>query len=249
MQQVQAVPYAGAPLSEPARLADVFIAPSKTFTDVLRTSRWWVPFLLVTVLSLLYAYVILHRIGMATLVDGIVRGNATLESQIATATPPQAAAIRSRMEMQFHLMYIAPVFVLLVGLLVSAIFLASANFGFGGHARYAQILAVWFYGTLPLSFISVITMVLVSAGVGTDAFNIKNAAGTNIGYFLQDGSSPHWLVTLLSSVDIFAIWAAVVLTVGVSIVAGIKRGSAAVIVFGWWLLYVLGQTAISAVTG
>lgn len=240
---------AGATLSEPARLIDVFVAPSKTFHDVLRTARWWAPLLVSASVSLLNAYVLLHRVGMATLVDGVLRSSAALESQISNAAPAQAALIRSRMELQFHLMYIAPVFWLILGLIVAGVLLATANFGFGGRARYPQMLAVWFYGTLPLAFISIITMVLVSAGVGTEAFNIKNAAGTNIGYFLQDGSSPRWLVTLLSSVDVFAIWAAIVLTIGVSVVAGIKRSAAAAVVFGWWFLYVMGQTAIAAVSG
>jgi hypothetical protein len=83
----------------------------------------------------------------------------------------------------------------------------------------------------------------------SDSFNIKNTVGTNIGYFLQGGGSPQWLITLLSSVDIFAIWAAILLTIGISMVAGIKRSSAAIIVFGWWAIYVLGQTAIAAITG
>jgi Yip1 domain len=132
---------------------------------------------------------------------------------------------------------------------VAGILLGTANFAFGGRARYGQMLAVWFYGTLPLIFISILTIVTIFAGMQSDSFNIKNTVGTNIGYFLQGGDSPHWLVTLLSSFDVFAIWCAILLTLGISIVAGIKRSSAAIIVFGWWALYVLGQTAITAITG
>lgn len=237
-----------ASLSEPVRLADVFVAPSKTFADVRRSARWWAPFLVSTVLSLCFAYAVLHKVGMATLVEGILRGSPALESRIASGTPAEAALLRSRIEAQFRMMYLAPVFLLAVGLLVSGVFLATANFGFGGRARYPQMLAVWFYGTLPLAFISLLTIVLIYADVGRDTFTIRNAVGTNLGYYLQDGASPRWLVTLLSSVDLFAIWAAAVMTIGVSIIAGIKRGAAAVVVFGWWLIYALGQTAIAALT-
>jgi hypothetical protein len=111
------------------------------------------------------------------------------------------------------------------------------------------MLAVWFYGTLPIIFISILTIITIFAGMQSDSFNIKNTVGTNIGYFLQGGDSPHWLATLLSSVDVFAIWSAILLTIGISIVAGIKRSSAAIVVFGWWALYVIFQTAIAAITG
>jgi hypothetical protein len=39
------------------------------------------------------------------------------------------------------------------------------------------------------------------------------------------------------------------LTIGISIVAGIKRSSAAIMVFGLWAVYVLFQTAVTAITG
>jgi hypothetical protein len=240
------------PLSPVARVIDAFVAPTKTFEDIRRsTSSWlWVlPFLLVCIIAFGFAYTVLHKVGLPTLVDSVIHSNASLSDRIASSPPDQVAKIRSSIETQFRFMYLAPVFILIVGLIVSGIFLGTANFAFGGRARYTQMLAVWFYGTLPLLFISILTIITLFAGMQSDSFNIKNTVGTNIGYFLQGGDSPHWLITLLSSVDVFAIWSGILLTIGISIVAGIKRSSAAIIVFGWWAIYVLGQTAITAITG
>lgn len=248
MEQV-AVASESKPLSQGARFIDAFIAPTKTFADIRRDASWWLPFIVVCILSFIFAYTILHKIGLAGLVDSIIHTNASLADRLANAPPDQAARIRSSIEMQFRFMYVAPVFLLIVGLIVSGIFLATANFVFGGKTNYKQMLAVWFYGTLPLIFISILTVITLFAGVQSDFFNIKNTVGTNVGYYLQGGSSPQWLITLLSSVDIFAIWSAVLLTIGISIVSGIKRSSAAIVVFGWWALYVLVQTAIAAITG
>ena len=237
------------PLSQVARFVDAFVAPSKTFNDIRRNASWWLPFVIVCILSFGFAYTCLHKVGLPTLVDSIIHQNASLSDRIANSPPDQVARIRSSIEMQFRFMYVAPVFLLLVGLAVAGIFLATANFAFGGRAKYGQMLAVWFYGTLPLIFISILTIITLYAGMQSDNFNIKNTVGTNIGYYLQGGDMPHWLVTLLSSFDVFAIWSAILLTIGISIVAGIKRSSAAIIVFGWWALYVLLQTAITAITG
>jgi hypothetical protein len=248
MQQ-QVVVAEGKPLSQGARLIDTFIAPSKTFTDIRRNASWWLPVVIICLLSFAFAFTVLHKVGVPTLVDGVIHGSASLEDRLANASPADAATMRHSIENQFRFMYIAPVFIIIVGLIASALFLASANFVFGGRSSYGQMLAVWFYGTLPLIFISLLTIITLYAGMQSDSFNIKNTVGTNIGYYLQGGSSPKWLVTFLSSFDVFAVWSAILLTMGVSIVSGIKRSSAAIIVFGWWALYVLGQTALAAVMG
>jgi hypothetical protein len=235
-------------LSQVERVVDAFVAPTKTFEDIRRNASWWMPWLVSAVVGLLFAYVVLNKIGMSTLVDGVIQQSASLQEQIANSTPAQAETLRGGMEMRFKFMYVGPVIFLIVGLIASAVLLGTANFVFGGRATYNQMLAVWFYGTLPLIFISVLTIVSLYVGMSGDSFNIRNTLGTNVGYYLMN-SAPLWLVTMLSSVDIVAIWAAVLLTMGVSTVAGIKRGAAAAMVFGWWGIYVLLQTGIAAFTG
>jgi len=236
-------------LSQVERLADVFVAPSKTFQDIRRNASWWMPYLFMALLAILFSYVVLSKIGLPTLIDGVIHQSASLEERLASSTPEQAATIRHSMEMQFKFMYVAPVFMLIGGAVCAGVLLATANFAFGGRATYKQMLAVWFYGALPLSITSLLTIVTVFAGMSGESFNIKNTVGTNVGYYLMNGDTPHWLVTLLSSVDLLAIWAAVLLTIGISTVAGIKRGAAAVTVFGWWGLWVLIQTGLAAFTG
>ena len=236
-------------LSQVERLVGVFVAPTRTFEDIKRSASWWLPWLVSAVLGLVFAWVVLHRIGMASLVEGVIQGSAVLQEQVANATPAQAAAIRHGMEMRFQYMYIGPVIFVLVGVIVSAILLGTANFVFGGRATFKQMLAVWFYGTLPLAVISVLTIISLYTGMSGDQFNIRNTVGTNVGYWVMNAGWPQWLVTLLSSIDICAIWSALLLTLGISIVARINRGAAAVTVFGWWLIYAVIQAGLVAFTG
>jgi hypothetical protein len=58
-----------APLSEFERIIDTFIAPSKTFTDLLRSAAWWAPFLLLAVVSCAFVYVVDQKIGFSKVVD------------------------------------------------------------------------------------------------------------------------------------------------------------------------------------
>jgi hypothetical protein len=240
---------AGQGLGQVERVVDTFVSPAKTFTDILRDASWWLPYLLSASLGLLFAYVILNKVGLPTLVDSVVHHSKSLEDRLANATPEDAAKIRGTLETQFKFSYAFPVLGLLFGVICSGVLLGTANFVFGGRAKFKQMLAVWFYGTLPMFLFNLLVIISIYAGLSGDSFDIQNAIGTNPGYYLSGSELPHWLLTLLSAMDVFALWSAVLLTIGVSIVAGIKRSSAAVVVFGWWFLYVLLKVAGAAISG
>lgn len=240
----------GPGLSQMERVVDTFIAPSKTFTDILRDSSWWLPWLIGALIGCVFAFAVMSKIGLPTLVESTIHQSKSLEDQVSQATPEVAAQIRSRIGTNFKFfLYAGPLLGIIVGIICAAVLLGTANFVFGGKAKFKQMLAVWFYGALPLTLFYLLVMVSVFAGLAGDSFNINNALGTNIGYYMAGGDSPRWLVALLSSVDIFAIWSAFLLTIGVSIVAGIRRSSAAIVVFGWWFIFVLLKVAGAAISG
>jgi hypothetical protein len=238
---------AEAPLLNPVqRLVNTFAAPTKTFEDVRRSSGWWVPFLVAAVVGVFYSFVLLHKIGLPALVDGVIRQSPALESRIASSTPDVAARIHSSIETQFKFLYAGPVFSVLIGLAVSGILMATANFGAGGRATFKAMMGVWFYSSLPLVVFYLLVIAAIYGGVASDPFNIKNPIGTNIGFYLSEADLPKTLMPVLAAMDLFAIWTAVLLTIGVSTVAGIKRGAAAAIVVGWWIIVILFQTAGAA---
>ncbi len=231
------------------RVVDTFVAPEKTFTDVKKGANWWFPFVISAVVGLLYAFTIMHKIGLPTLVDGLIHQSSALEDKLANATPEQATAIRASLEIQFKFLYAGPVFSMIFGLVAGGILLATANFVAGGRATFKQMLGVWFYGTLPLTLFYALVTLAIAAGLVGDQFNLKNQLGTNIGYYLMGGESPKWLVELLSAADIFSIWTAIVLTMGLSTVAQIKRGAAAGVVVGWWFLFIVLKVVGAVIAG
>src|ERR1700751_5735784 len=56
-------------LSEGQRLLDVFIGPSKTFTDLRRNASWWAPFLIILIVSVLFCYVVDQKVGFRKVSD------------------------------------------------------------------------------------------------------------------------------------------------------------------------------------
>src|SRR5262249_56252693 len=62
---VAPVPPTGQPaqpgLSEPARVVDTFIAPRKTFEDLKVKSRWWSPYVISAVITLLFCVLAVQK--------------------------------------------------------------------------------------------------------------------------------------------------------------------------------------------
>src|ERR1700761_238319 len=54
---------ASKPLSQWERVLDTFIAPSKTFTDILRDASWWLPWLVGVLITLGFGMAIQQKIG------------------------------------------------------------------------------------------------------------------------------------------------------------------------------------------
>src|SRR5215467_14415833 len=55
-------------LSEPQRIINTFIAPSKTFEDIRRNASWWVPWLITSILTLAAVVVFTQKVNLADIV-------------------------------------------------------------------------------------------------------------------------------------------------------------------------------------
>lgn len=238
------------PLSQVQRVVDTFVAPSRTFTDILRSASWWLPWLLAAVVTLALGVAIQQKIGWDKTYDNMLRQQSAAAQQRMEQMPAeQQAHIRAvSVKATQGIFWATPLIGLIVAVVAAAILLASVNFGFGGRAKFGQMFAVWIYGTLPWAIQGLLGVITIYAGVDPDSFDLKNFVGTNIGYFLPT-DLPRWLITLGTSIDIFTIWALILLTIGCSIAGRIRRGQAAAVVWGWWALITLIKVGAAGIAG
>ena len=237
-------------LSQGERVIDTFVAPSKTFTDILRSQSWWLPFLIIIVVGYGFVFAVEKKVGWEQVVENSLKTN-TLPGRAASTTPQPNNRRRfaHSMVMGYKIVsYIFPAFVLLYWVVAAAVMLGTLNFGFGGIAKYGQLFAVFVYAGLPGIIKSILSIIVLFAGLGAESFNLQNPVGTNLGYYLSP-ESPKWLISLGTSIDIFTIWTVILLVIGCSIVAKVKRGSAAVAVVGWWLLITIISAGVAAFRG
>jgi hypothetical protein len=221
------------------RVIYTFTAPSKTFTDIKRNTSWWMPFLLGVIATYVLFFGVQAKVGWEQVAENQIRMSPKRAEQMEKLPPEQRAQnMKVSVVITQVIFAIIPIFSLIGTAIIAGVLLATINFGFAGKATFWQVFAVTWFASLPKLIKVVLGVIALFAGLAPESFNSQNFAGTNPGYFMsQDG--PKALLALATSLDAITIWSLVLTAIGLSIVAGTKRSSAYIAVFGWWIIAVL----------
>jgi len=234
------------PLSEGARIVDTFIAPSKTFADLRRSASWWVPFLLLSLVSLGFFYVVGQKIGYRKVVENQIQSSPKAAHQMEQLAPDQRSqAISRQVTGTTYFLYGYPGVILLWNLIIAALLFGSFKFAPGAELKFKTSYAIVMYASLPLLLKTILATISVAAGADPDSFNLQNPAATNPGYFLSAGNNP-FLYSVGTALDIFMIWTLIVTAIGFSAVSKVKRSNALAIVFGWYFVFTIGAAGLAA---
>jgi hypothetical protein len=232
-------------LSQVERVVDTFIAPTKTFIDILRSTSWWLPFLLAIVVTLGVTSAIDKQVGFERVVENIIQSSPKQEEQLASLTPEQRTTRVTVMAKGYrYTSYASPIFILAFTALGALILWGSFNLGLGAQTTFVQMFCLWMYCSLPRLLGGLLTMVTLYFGGNAESFDLKFPVGTNPGYFVPDAAP--WLKTLLGFFDVMGLWTLVLLVIGTAIVAKVSKGRAAAVVLGWWVLILVVSVVTTA---
>jgi hypothetical protein len=239
-------------LTQWQRVANTFSAPSKTFEDIKRgRTSWWMPFVIMALVGYILFAAIAFKIGIQQVVDNQIRLNPKAEEQLAQASPAQRE-LSSKISLYVtEGAFIANPAIVLGGVALLSLGLwGTINFVFGGKAKYGSVFAVWMYASLPSIIKVLLGTIVIYAGSAAESFNIKNFAPTNpAALFLNPMDTNKAIYALATSLDVISIWSMVLLSIGIATVAGVKRTSGYIAVFGWWAIFVLVSVGIAAING
>jgi len=243
---VAASPDLTAPLSETQRVVDTFVAPSKTFTDILRKATFWGPLLILILVAVGFSFGVQQKVGWDKVFENNMHQQPSREEQFEKLSADQQATQKAvGVKITEVITYCYPVIILIFTAIFALLIWVTANFIFGGSAKFGQVFAVNMYANLVMNIKYLLAIVALFAGLAPDSFLIQNPVGTNVGYFLST-DAPKWLAALCAHLDLFEIWSVLLTTLGISIVAKVSRGKAAAAVIGWWLIFVLVGVGIAA---
>ena len=235
-----AMPVESAPaLNEGQRLLYTFTAPSQTMQDLRRNAGWWVPWLILSIVSIAFSFTLEKRIGWEQIVENQIQKNPKAVEKMEKMPADQREKIVAlQVNISKGFSYGAPVSLLIFACIVAGVLLGLFNFGFGAKLRFAELLAVTFYSWL-IGLVNSILMIIVVWFVPPDQFDIQNPVATNLGYFVPATSA--FLKGLLSAFDIITLWQIAVMAIGISMLSKVKKGPAFAAIFGlYFVLKLIG---------
>lgn len=233
-------------LNEAARLVSVFLSPGKVFADLNRKPRWWVPFVLLVVCNLALTFTIDRTIGFTGVAEQSIRANSKAADQLEQLPPDQRAG-RIAIVAKFikYASFASPVTLFLLAIALATVLIGTFNFGLGKELRFGPSLAVVLYAMLPGVVYTLLMILVLALSSRPQDVNVQNMVATNAAFFFDQSSTPHALYTFLRLFDIFSLWQVILAGIGFSAIGGGRRSTTLTVVFGWWLLLVLGMSGLA----
>jgi len=232
-------------LSQVERVVDTFIAPSKTFADILRSATCWLPILLLILSTVASGYIIDRQVGFERVYENQLQLSPKQAERMDQIPPEQKPAIVARTILSYKIFtYGAAGTVLIILALYSLILWASFNFGLGSQTSFAQVFAVSMYAALPYLVQVLLIAITLSFGDNAEGFDLKNPVGTNLAYYLPDAAPV--LKGLLQSLDLIKLWSVVLQVIGMATIAKKSLTQSAVIVGIFWVIGVV-LTVVGAI--
>jgi len=206
---------------------DVFISPAELFRRRANDS-WTIPVIVLAVASLVvyFGFMSVNRAFM----------NATMAQ--AVAENPQAAAGMERMVgMQSTIGGIFLPIGMVIGVMIAALFIWFACKIMSIELRYRQALTisafVGFLMVLQMLVVSIVAMFKVNRGEALDPISDRS---TGILYFMEPAEMNAAVIALLSRVDVFAIWTAIITAIALIAVTNAPRNRAYVAAALVWFI-------------
>ncbi|MFZ3340108.1 MAG: YIP1 family protein [Terriglobales bacterium] len=241
-------PQQPAPLSEPQRIIDTFIAPSKTFADLRRNASWWAPFVLIVIIGYIFIYAVDQKVTFQTVVDNAIKMQPKAQERLEGLSPEKRQdAIRKNVTITKFISYAIPVFALIIYLVFAGVIFASIKFGANAEVQFGAVFALIVYTRLPELLRALLSSASLFAGASTDSFDINNPLATNGAYFMDPSASPI-LRAFVGSFDIITIWTLVLVAIGIPCIAKVKRSTAFGIVAGWFIFTILVKVGLASLS-
>lgn len=224
------------PLSEGGRLINTFIDPAKTFNDLRRKPRWFVPWLLLAVAQVIVALVIGQRVGFERLGRIAIESSPSATRQMEQLPPADRAQRVTMISKSIqYTFYASPVLLLLIGLIMAAVLMGIFNFMAPEKISFGASMGVVMYSFLP-TLISAGILVLSLYLGDPEGFNLDNPTATNLAALMGPATTSKFVYILAKGVDLFNIWIILLMGIGYAAVARLRRQTTWATLAGLYIL-------------
>lgn len=234
-------------LSQVERVVDTYVAPGKTFADILRSASWWLPAVLLVLTALATSITVDRKVGFERVQMNQIQSSPKQAEDLEKMDPAQKAQrLQIGLAITKGISYGIPVVILISAAIYALILWACFNFILGGQTTFPQVLATVVYASLPYVILNLLTIVTLTFGGNPEAYDFKMPAGTNLAFFLPDLSPA--IRTLLQRLDVIQLWILGLTTYGMAVISRKTVVQSAMVVCGIWVLVTLFSVGVAAAT-
>ena len=235
-----------APLSQGARIVNTFIAPSKTFTDLRRSASWWAPWLLISIVSMVFIYSIGRQIGFEQISRNQIAHSSRADQFDKLPADQQARQLRFSTKIFEVFAYGNPVLILFFFLIEAFALWATFKIVAGAETSFKTAYAIVMYAALPGIIGGILGTISLFAGVDPEGFDINNPVATNVAHLLDPETTSKFVRGMASSLDVLSIWSIALIGIGFASTSKVKRSTAIIIVAVWFLVYKLASSGLAS---
>jgi len=239
---------APAPVSSFGRIFGVFFNPKPTFESIAQRPTWVLPILIVMAISLATVALIGQRVGWQSVIEKQIASSPRAQRQMEQMPADQREKmINTQVKFAAVVSYISVFVGTVLGMvIVAALFLAVFNLVSGTKVGFSTSLGIVAHSWMPFVLAGLLG-VLILFIKDPSTVDVQNLVASNPGALLSEGS-PRWLVSLLTSLDLFTFWVLILQAVGYSATnpKKISFGKALASVLAVWAVYVLIKVGFAA---
>jgi len=234
-------------LGELGRLTGVIWSPGEAFQDIARRPGGWIPMAIIVVLTLVLIYSFTQRVGWERF----------MRQQIETSSRTQNMPAAEKEQQIAQGARIAPIFsyvslgvgIPLMALITAGVFLLVFRTVLGSEITFRQAFGIVSYAWIPMAVASLLALAVMMLK-NPEEFDLQYPTLTSVGAFLDPLTTPKWLLSLGTSLDVFSLWILVLLATGFAAATRKTSWSTCLAcVMGPWGCYVLLKMGWTSIFG
>jgi Yip1 domain len=226
------------------RIFAVLFSPKATFESIACRPTWLAPVVVLCVLFLCVVAIFGHRGGWPSYFEKQMATNNRMQQ-----IPPdqQQRVLEAQLKYGPPVAYaegfIVPVLLVVI---VAAIFLGVFNALAGAKLNFKTSMGIVSHAWMA-NVVSGLLGILIVSLKDPATIDLQNIVASNAGAFLSS-DSPKWLISLLSSVDVFSFWTMILLAIGFATAAPkqLTTGKAFAWILVMWLAFVVVKVGLVA---
>jgi hypothetical protein len=218
-----------------SRIMGVIFSPSRTFSYLNKRPDWLAILIVIIIFSLCMSLLYAQKTDLKAMTRLQLERSGRAE-QMTEAQLDRAADISGKIGR--YMMIVGPIFGTPIVFLIVAGLLHLIFSLFQGDTTFKKVFSVVAYSFVPSIFSSIIGILLLLTRKVNEV-PIEELVKSNLSILFVQGETSKFLWNLSQAIDLFSIWAVVLLGIGMAAISKLKQKTSYIIVISLWIVWIL----------